>query len=434
MIGKIKEIMKSFFSFWKEVLFGKDRLNFILDNKNILLKQSFILGIFVLSSYGLYSAMKPAVRGVCRVVLQSDEDASSDFDDRVVGVEAKKVVLGTTLRQVKSIGVLKANQEVVLRAEISGKIKEISFEEGSEVSQGQELIKFEDELFIAGRDKAEAKYKLAKGEFDRTKRLYDQKVGAQKGYDEAFAQMSAAKAELDEATFQLSKTVIKAPFSGMIGIMKVSPGNIVQQHTELVSIVDNSSVKVEFTVPAKFIEDVASGQSVEISVDAFKDKKFQGTVDAVDSEVDTKNHSILVRAVIPNEENLLKHGLFANVSLVTGEKSDVMLIDEDALDREGAIEFVWVIDEKGRAAKRRVLTGARDFNGVEILAGVKEGEYVVTAGHLKLSGGIKTKILNKEEEKPAVSEDKNNVSEEQKSDDSSKKTESVKKDEEKKNA
>jgi membrane fusion protein (multidrug efflux system) len=117
-------------------------------------------------------------------------------------------------------------------------------------------------------------------------------------------------------------------------------------------------------------------------------------VDAVDSELDTKNHSILVRAVIPNPTGVLKHGLFANVILVTGEKSGVLLIDEDAVYREGSIELVWVIDQKGRAYRRRILTGAREINGVEVLAGLQEGDTVVIAGHLKLTDGSRTKILN----------------------------------------
>ncbi len=385
MIQKIKHI----YILIKNILISKD--------KSMISKAVVILSICLGMSMIIYTLRYP-MRGVCRVILQSGDDSEGMSEDRIVGIEAQKVKLGTTLREVKSIGVLKANAEVMIKSEIPGKIKEVLFEEGSQVSEGQDLIKFEDDLFVAGRDKASAKYHLAKAEFERSKTLYDKKVGAQKSYEESLANMNAAKAELNEAEYQLSKTNIKAPFSGIIGIMKVSKGNIVQQQTELVKIVDNSSVKVEFMIPAKFIEDVAQGQSVDLTVDSFKDQVFTGSVDAIDSEVDTKNHSILVRAVVPNENGLLKHGLFANITLVTGEKSDVMLIDEDSLDREGSIEFVWVIDDKGRAYRRRVMTGARNTNGVEILAGLKEGEYVVTAGQLKLSDGVKVKILNNKDD------------------------------------
>lgn len=377
---------------------AQDKKIFIKNNIGTLKTQVIVLFVAFLSVFVLYNSLKPAARGMCRVVLQSSDDSMSSFEKRIVGVEAQQVKKGTTLRQVKSIGILKAKSEVQIKSEIPGKIVDISFVEGGEVSKDQELIKFEDELLIAERDKAEASYILAKSEFDRMKKMYDQKVGALKDYDKALAQMNEAKANLAGTQFQLSRSIIKAPFSGVIGIMKVAVGNIVQQNTDLVTVVDTSSVNVEFMVPAKFIEDIAVGQSVEITVDSFKDRVFSGAVDAIDSEVDTKNHSVLVRAIIPNPNGVLKKGLFANVTLVTGEKSDVLLIDEDALDREGSIEFVWAIDDKKRSYRKRVLTGARDIGGVEILAGLEDGEWVVTAGHLKLSDGSKTKILNHPEE------------------------------------
>ncbi|MDR1390830.1 MAG: efflux RND transporter periplasmic adaptor subunit [Holosporales bacterium] len=390
MLSKILEALKSLFSssVGSSAKGTTSRANFWIQVA-ILLLSLFVVFI-------VYSSMKPIIKGICRIALQSDE--RSDIDqERAVGVEAQKAILGTTLREVKSIGVLKANAEVVIKSEIPGKVEFIRFTEGGNVKKGDLLIEFEDLLYKSEKEKSEAEYVLRRAEFERVNQLYNQKVGSKKNYDEALAQMNAAKAQLDIASFQLSKTVIKAPFDGTIGIMKgsVSPGNIVQQQTELVDIVDNSMVRVEFTVPAKYIEDIAVGQSVEITVDAFKDRAFSGAVDAIDSEVDPRNHSILARAVIPNRNGSLKHGMFANVKLVTGEKNNVVLIDEDSLDREGAIEFVWVIDNKGRAYRKRVLTGAKTAAGVEILAGVKEGEMVITTGQLKLTEGVVTKVLNK---------------------------------------
>jgi membrane fusion protein (multidrug efflux system) len=359
----------------------------------------FVIAFLTFSAcFVVYSSMKPVIKGACRIVLQTDESLMDSMRGRIVGVEAHRAITGTTQREVKSIGILKANAEAVIKSEVPGKIAEILFEEGSEVQKGQDLIKFEDDYFRAEKEKSEAAYTLQKAEFERNKKLFDQKVGSQKTYDESYAKLTEAKAQLDIAAFQLARTTIKAPFSGTIGIMKgaVTPGNIVQQHTELVDLVDNSAVRVEFPVPAKYIEDIAVGQNVEITVDAFVDRVFYGAVVAIDSEVDTRNHSVLVRAVIPNKENILRHGLFANVKLITGEKSNVVLVDDDALDREGSIEFVWVIDEKGRAGRRRVYTGARNDNGVEIIDGVASGEMVVTAGQLKLTDGVVTNILNKD--------------------------------------
>ncbi|MDR0744581.1 MAG: efflux RND transporter periplasmic adaptor subunit [Holosporales bacterium] len=436
MFKKIFSSIVACFSFWKGFIVADNKGKFLKDNSSSLMLQLIVILATFLSIFILYSALKPAVRGACRVILQSDDDLMSVFRGRVVGVEAKKVIKGTTLREVKSIGSLKANDEVVLKVELpTAKIQDIKFKEGSFVNKGDELIVFEDDYYRSETARLEAQYQLRKAEFERAKRLYDQKAGSQKTYDEAIAQMNEAKAQLDGAKFQLSKTVIKAPFDGIIGIMKVSKGSIVQQHTELVNIVDSSIVKVEFMVAVKYIEDIAVGQDVDIAVDAFKDRVFSGVVDAIDSEVDVKNHSILVRAVIPNQSGVLKHGMFANVKLVTGEKSDAILIDEDALDRDGAIEFVWCIDEKGRAYRKRVLTGAKDANGIEILDGLKEGDIVVVAGQLKLTDGVPTKILNKKEIDGASdnseSDDKNESSSEESNAEDSDNDSEGKKDEQK---
>ena len=395
LLTKIKEV----YSFWKSFIKSDDKEEFVQKNKSTIKTHTIVFLATSLACVIAYTSMKPAVKGACRIILRADEKGLDFGFDRITGVEAKKVTTGTTLREVKSIGTLKANAEVVIKAEISGKISEISFIEGAEVKEGDTLITFEDDLYKAEKAKYEAEYLMRKSEYERVDNLYKQKVGAKKTYDEAFAQMMAAKAQLESATAQLKRTVIKAPFDGVIGILKGSatPGNMVQQQTELVCLVDNSQMKVEFSIPAKYIKDIAPGQNVDITVDTYPDKTFSGSVVSIDSEIDKKNNSVLVKATIPNKRGELRHGMFANVRLVTGEKDGVILIDDESLMREGSIEYVWIIDPKGRAYRKRVLSGSKDINGVEIVAGLEAGETVVTTGQLKLSEGAKTKILNTEE-------------------------------------
>ncbi|MDR3224127.1 MAG: efflux RND transporter periplasmic adaptor subunit [Holosporales bacterium] len=408
MLKKTSSFFKSCKVFWNNFFSSKDKKEFLRENSSFAVIQVVVLLSSALVGAIIYGCMRPVVKGVCRIVLQSDEDSLEGMFGRVVGVEAKKARIGTTQREIKSIGTLKANAEVVIRSEIPGKMVEISFTEGEEVEKGQVLIKFDDDLFSAEVQKYEAELKLREAEFKRAEQLRNKNVGSQKTYDEALAQKMQAEANLAHAKAQLKRTKIDAPISGRIGILKISPspGNIVQQHAEIVNIADNSLMRVEFHVPAKFAEDIAPGQSVEIVIDSDKNATYRGIVDAVDSVVDPKNHSILVRAVIPNKSGRLKHGMFANVKLITGEKDNVVLIDEEALDRIGSVEVVWVIDQKGRAALRQVITGARTVDGVEILAGLKEGDIVVIAGQLKLIDGARTRILNKDfyPDEPATGE------------------------------
>lgn len=394
--------IKNCFVFWRDFFKSDNKTAFWASNNAQASKSIIVILCFALGGVLLYHGLKPVVKNGCKMVLQAETQQMMGIQDRVAGIEAVKVELGTSLKELKSIGLLKANKEAVIKSEISGKIKEVLFNEGSDISKGDELIKFEDDGQRAEVERYEAEYALKLNEFNMNKTLYQQKAGSQKTYKEAEAAMKMAKAQLSNAQFQLSRTVIRAPFKGKIGILKTPayPGNVIQPNTELVYLVDNSKIKVEFLIPAKYVEDIAVGQAVEVTLEAFPNKVFSGAVEAIDSAIDTKNHSILIKAVIPNEDGVLQHGMLANVTLITGEKSNVIVISDDALDREGQHEFVWVIDEKYRAYRRKVITGAKSENGIEIVAGLQAGDKVVTSGQLKLQDGTKVKILN--EENPTV--------------------------------
>lgn len=400
MLKAIFKLTKTCVIFWKGFITSDNKGLYWTEHKEDGVKPNVkLLGIVAGLSIAIpvsWHLLKGNFIDICRFVVQKNAEPMLIQQDRFIPVEAKKLVATNTTREISSIGSLKANSEVVIKSEITGKVKEVLFAEGTDVNEGDVLIKFEDNALQAEVDRWAAEYALRKEETERNRTLYQQKAGAQKSYKESEAQMKMALAQLDNAKYQLTKAVIKAPFSGKIGILKGSthPGNIIQQQTELVSIVDNSKMKVEFMVPARFMNDVSTGQSVDITLEAYPDKTFSGTVDAIDSEVDSKSHSILVRAVIPNDEGLLRHGMFVNVKVITGEKDGVIVVDDECLDREGQHEFVWIIDKKGQAYRRKVVTGSKNENGVEIIAGLDVGETVVVAGQLRLTDGAKTKILN----------------------------------------
>jgi membrane fusion protein (multidrug efflux system) len=130
-------------------------------------------------------------------------------------------------------------------------------------------------------------------------------------------------------------------------------------------------MKIDFKVPEKFVHDVGVGQSAEIRIDAFKDRVFLASVEAVDSKVDPDSHSLALRATTDNDNGELFAGLFANVSLIIGERGNTVMVDESAIVREGTIETVWVI-EKGKARQKLVKTGVREKNMVEISAGINQ--------------------------------------------------------------
>ena len=334
---------------------------------------------------------KPVVRSICVAAMSTDR--AIDREQRVRVIEAQTVTLGTVSKRINTVGHMRANAMVVIKSEISGRIAELLFTEGGTVKKGDLIIRFEDAEHRAAVQIAEGEHENAKANLERISKLHEQKVESNKKLDEANATMKITEGKLLQAKANLEKANIKAPFDGTIGIMNISAGAFVQGATDLVTLVDNKSVKVTFKVPEKNVHDIGVGQVVEVKVSAFKDQVFTGMIEAVDAKVEQESHSVQVKGVIPNPDNLLREGLFANVSLIVGEKGNTMTVDESSIERMGEIEYVWVV-ERGRAEKRRVLTGARENGQVEIVAGLQPGQIVVTSGQIKLSDGAKVKISN----------------------------------------
>ena len=368
-------------------------------NSTLMLVLGVIIGLLII--WLVFKAMQPVVRTLCTYVLDNQEVGASR-QGRIVTVEGEVVKTGTMTKRISTVGKISANAAVTLKAEMHGKIKEILFTEGASVKKDQPIIQFEDSDAKADLKQSEAEVALRKADFERIEKLHQQKIGSTKDFDKARAELTMAEGRLDAAKSKLDKTLIKAPFEGTIGLIELSVGAYVQAGQDLVTIVDATPIKVDFKVPEKNIHDIGVGQIVEVRIDAFKDQVFRGAVEAVDAKVEPESHSISLRGSIPNEDLLLRPGLFANISLIIGEQGDIIQIDEAAVDREGEIEFVWVV-EKGKAVRRRVLTGIRENGKMEIIAGVRPGQIIVTAGQLKLSDGVRVKLSNLEleaEKKP----------------------------------
>lgn len=365
-----------------------------------LLVGGIIIGALVLG-FGFKMAT-PIVKKACQSILETPEKETRE--SRVASIEAVVVKPGTISKRITTVGKLRANEFVTLRAEMQGRIKELTFKEGSMVTKGDALIRFEDEELRAELVKAEADVEYRQVRYDRMVSL--QSKGLTKGpdFDQERGQLNMAKAQLEVAKAKLEKATIYAPFDGKIGLIDVSVGAIVDGQKELVTIVDFTPMKIDFKIPEKFIHDIGVGQTAEIKLDSIPDQVFRASVEAVDSRVDPQTHSIAVRATTPNEDGKLQTGLFATVGVIIGVKNDALLVPESALGREGDIEYVWVV-VNGKAGRKRVLTGTKENGQVEITAGLRNDEIVVISGQLKLGEGTAVKITNMDDQEVELSDE-----------------------------
>ena len=341
---------------------------------------------------GVKRVLGSGLRAICERMM--DDDRANQFEDRMVTVEIETAKMGPISRRIRTIGRLRANAFVELKSETSARVRDIPVSDGALVEAGDVLIQFEDAETKARLAGSKAEVIFYKAEYERVSKLQGQNFESRKKLEETLGKLDGAKAKVEELEATLAKLTLRAPFKGKVGLLNIHKGAYVQPGQDLISsLVDNSSLRIDFKIPEKFIGQIGAGQTAEIQVETFEAQTFQSTVDAIEPKSESESHSVKVRSSMKNPQNMLQHGMFCRVSLIVGEKPSALLIEESSLEREGEIEYVWVI-EKGKAIKRRVLTGTHENGKAEITAGLSEGEMVVIAGQLKLYPGVRVKITN----------------------------------------
>lgn len=310
----------------------------------------------------------------------------------ITTVEVEKVRKGSIVKRVNLVGSLDADNEVMIHPEITGKISKVNFTEGAYVKAGDVLVEIEDVSYRAKLKDAEARYQLAQLELERQTSLAAQNAGALKNKQKAQADFLQAEAAVEVAKLELEHCTIKAPFAGYIGLKTFSVGALVDQRTELLTIVDVDPITVDFRVPATYLRSISKGQEVKVTIDSYPDQLFKATVGALDPKVDVNANSVLVRGFIPNPDGKLKPGLFARVNMVVGSKDSALLLPESSVSTSGETSYVWqVVDAKDKTGrelkisiKRPVVTGLSEAGIIEISRGLNEGDDVVTVGTSKV--------------------------------------------------
>jgi membrane fusion protein (multidrug efflux system) len=247
-------------------------------------------------------------------------------------------------------------------------------------------------ILQAQRDRAEANLDLSRANRDRSEVLLADEAISRREWEEASAQWQLDEANLRLAQAQLDKTVLRAPFDGLLGLRYISPGEYVQPGQPIVTLDDTDPIKIDFRVPEVFSARLQDGQTVQVEVDAAPGTTFSGRVYAVAPVVDPEGRSLLVRAVIPNPERSLRPGMFAQVHLVMEERPDALMVPEQALFSRGQDQFVYKVVD-GVVAEAPVRLGLRQRGMVEIVEGLVPGDTVITAGQIKVRPGVPVVIV-----------------------------------------
>jgi membrane fusion protein (multidrug efflux system) len=298
---------------------------------------------------------------------------------RTGNVENKLVLSGTVL----------ANEEAVLKPEVSGKIIFMRINEGAEVEKGQLLVKINDADLQAQLAKQTTMQKLNEEKERDLKALLAVKGVSQEEYDLALSTVQQSKADMDLTQAQIAKTEIRAPFNGVIGLKNVSEGNNVSPADIIASVQQLNPVKIDFSVPEKYTAVVHLNDTALITIQG-TGKTYIGKVYAIDPKIDASTRSLKIRAICENSKREIFPGSYAQVTLILKSDNSVVIPTMAVIpDLHGQKTFVV---RNGKAMPVQIETGIRNDTTIEVLKGLKAGDTVATEGIMALKPNVQVKI------------------------------------------
>lgn len=369
-------------------------------NRRLMIIVLALAGLLGLGYYAYTANRAPAAAPAAGGNGAGSKGPAGPAGGFAVAVEVAKIAAADFSDAASAVGNLKSNESVVLRAETPGRIAAINFRDGAIVNKGALLVALDAAVQEAELQQARANLALAQSNHKRNQDLLERKFVSQQALDNSAAALKVQEAAVQLAEARVARMRIKAPFTGMVGLRNVSVGDYVKEAQDLINIEDIGTLRVDFKLPETYLGRVVKGQVVEVGSDALAGERFTAVLDAVDPMVDQGGRSISSRARLDNASGKLRPGMFVRVSLLFGERKNVLMAPEQAIVPGAQPTVFKVVD--GKAVATRVKLGIRRAAQVEIVDGLAAGDVVVTAGQLKLRDGAAVRAVGEGGAAPAA--------------------------------
>jgi membrane fusion protein, multidrug efflux system len=291
---------------------------------------------------------------------------------------------------VVSAGSIIPDEQVEISAETSGRIVKIHFSEGSKVQKGDLLVTVNNADLFAQIDRNQHQIRLAEEREQRQRSLLERQGISQQAYDQVYTELSTLKAEAALLQAQLDKTLIRAPFTGVLGLRQVSEGGYISPGMRIVRLARNEPVKIDFSVPERYASYLKVGGKINFRVDS-QTGIFEGSIIAIEPVVDQRTRAIPVRAIYPNQGGHIIPGSYARVEIVIQSIDDALQVPAQAVVPEMGSTKVFVY-KNGVALPVIVGTGLRTESHVQIVSGLSQGDTVITTGILQMRPGLPVAI------------------------------------------
>jgi membrane fusion protein, multidrug efflux system len=348
-----------------------------------------VLLIFLLTLIIFFPKIKPAIGSKNQ---DMPNPGGGSVRRQILNVNGLVINPSKMSELINSTGTLRPDEEVELSFETSGKIVDINFTEGTRVKKGQLLAKINDLPLQAQLQKLQAQKKLTEEREFRQRSLLDKDAISQESYDQIVTELQTIEADINLIRARIAETELRAPFDGIIGLRYLSEGSFATTSTRLARLVKISPLKVEFSIPERYADQVKMGYPVSFRIDG-SPLEYKSVVYAVDPKVDLVTRTITIRALYPNKREELKPGRFTTMTLLLSEINNAIAIPTEALipEMEGEIVFTY---HAGRAHRNKVITGLRTASQIQILSGLEFGDTLITSGILQLRESLPVVLDN----------------------------------------
>jgi membrane fusion protein (multidrug efflux system) len=299
-------------------------------------------------------------------------------------IQLKKETLSN---QLQVSGTILPNESVDLKPEISGLVTRINFKEGQYVTKGTPLVYLNDDELQAQFQRLQYTQKLFQTQENRQKQLLAREAISQEEYDIVLNQYNTALSDIKLVEAQLQKTVVRAPFNGILGLRMISEGSVINSSNVIVSIVNIDPIKIEFSIPERYSSQVSVGSPIFFSSES-SNEEVQGRVYAYEPQIDPATRTIKLRAESPNKSGKYLPGMFVKIRFVLEVKEDALMVPAEAVIPELSGYKVFVVGADGKAEQRIIEIGTRTDTHVQILSGLNEGDQVLTTGVMQVRQGM----------------------------------------------
>jgi membrane fusion protein, multidrug efflux system len=327
-------------------------------------------------------------------------------------ISAAEVKTESVPRFATGIGSVTAVHQVTINPEVGGRVTKLFFEPGTMVKAGDPLVQLNDGPERGDLASYEAQARWAETTLQRSSQLAQRQFEARETVDQKQSQLDQARAMIIKTEALIAQKLIRAPFSGQLGTRQIEVGQYLTPGAPIVTLTDLSMLYVNFTLPSQMRPEIAVGQHVNVTADAFPGRTFVAEITTIEPQVSADTRTMTVQATMQNPNNALLPGMFVNAAVVLPPQPDVLVLPETAVDYTLYGDSVYVIREDGQDANGRpilkamrtpVKTGARVGGKVVILQGLEPGQRVVAAGQIKVQNGAQVAITGEPAPQPPAS-------------------------------